>query len=125
MREIHIRKLLERAEKSVHDATLLSNEKSYNTAISRSYYAAFYSAEAILISKEITTRSHKGVITMFGKHLVVPGEIEPKFGRILQQLFNLRQTSDYSIMEEYNQQDAEKAIALAVKFVERIKEELQ
>lgn len=125
MSEIHIKKLLERAEKSIHDASLLRNESSFNTAISRSYYAAFYSAEAILISKEVTTRSHKGVITMFGKHLIVSGEIEPKFGRILQQLFNPRQTSDYSIMEEYTLEDAEKAISLAVSFVARIKQELQ
>lgn len=45
-----IRALLEKAERYLRSAKLLENAGDYDSAASRSYYAMFYGAEALLLS---------------------------------------------------------------------------
>lgn len=72
--------LFERADKSLEDAHCLHFErKSYESAVSRAYYAA----EACLLSVDETVSSHKGLIAQFGKQFVKTGLVEPEYGRML------------------------------------------
>ena len=48
----------------------------YDVAISRAYYAMFYSATALLLTKGISRSKHSGVYSAFGQHFVKPGLIE-------------------------------------------------
>jgi len=38
----------------------------YDTSINRSYYAVFYSTNALLVKKGIKTKTHKGIGRKFG-----------------------------------------------------------
>lgn len=65
-----INALVKKAKDSVLGAEILFKSKFYNFSISRSYYAMFYLAEAILLTKELSYSSHKGVISGFSEHFV-------------------------------------------------------
>ena len=68
MREID--SLLERAKKYIKSAQILIDSEDYESAVSRVYYAMFYAAEAILLTKELSFSSHKMVISSFGRYFV-------------------------------------------------------
>lgn len=62
----------------------------------RLYYAAHYAVSALLIAYAIPSHSHDGSITLFSMHFVKSGIVSREMGRLLNQLFALRQTGDYS-----------------------------
>jgi uncharacterized protein len=56
---------LERAETNLNAARDLLEKGYYDIAASRAYYAAFYSASALLLKQDIDTNKHSGVIASF------------------------------------------------------------
>jgi uncharacterized protein (UPF0332 family) len=65
-----IQALIEKARRYLRSTELLIQDGDYDSAVSRSYYAMFYSAEAALLKKKMTFISHKAVISAFGQHFV-------------------------------------------------------
>ena len=62
----------------------------------RLYYAAHYAVSALLIAYKIPFHSHDGSITQFSQHFVKTNIVARDMGRLLNQLFTLRRTGDYS-----------------------------
>ncbi|MCX7785937.1 MAG: HEPN domain-containing protein, partial [candidate division WOR-3 bacterium] len=60
--------LIKRAEKYLKSAELLLKSKDYESSVSRTYYAMFYSVQALLLTKNMSFSSHKAVISAFDKH---------------------------------------------------------
>jgi uncharacterized protein (UPF0332 family) len=56
-----IRDLIERAEKFLTTAKHALDLEDYDSCASRSYYAMFFMAEAVLLTKNLSASSHKGV----------------------------------------------------------------
>jgi uncharacterized protein (UPF0332 family) len=52
----------------------LDNEY-YDVSASRSYYAAFYAASALLLNEGIDTSKHSGVIALVHQHFVKSGKL--------------------------------------------------
>ena len=73
----------------------------YNTAINRLYYACYYATSALLLSRQIETKSHDGVRQMLGKEFVLTGKMDPQWGRFYSQIFGKRTTGDYEDFVEY------------------------
>ncbi len=62
---------LARAKETLNDAlTLILNGSSSNSIVNRLYYACFYAALALLLSKGLETKSHEGVQRMIGLHFI-------------------------------------------------------
>jgi uncharacterized protein (UPF0332 family) len=68
MKEIEF--LIKRAMRYLKSAEILLKEGDYESSVSRTYYAMFYSAQAMLLTQNLSFSSHKGVISAFGKHFV-------------------------------------------------------
>lgn len=51
MREVKL--LMEKAKRSLSSAELLLEEGDYDATVSRAYYSMFYSAEAILLTRDV------------------------------------------------------------------------
>ena len=64
-------------------------------AISRAYYAAFYAAEAALLSLGETRSKHAGVISAFGDLVVRQRRLDVSAGKVLVSLFDRRNQADY------------------------------
>ncbi len=69
-------------------------------SVSKSYYAIFYAAQALLKSAKIDVIKHSAVESAVGYHFVKTGKIDQKYHRILLDARKLREIADYDIQEE-------------------------
>jgi uncharacterized protein (UPF0332 family) len=79
----------------------------------------FYAATALLSSKGISRSKHSGVHSAFGQYFVKPGLIEPQYGRMLSNAFNVRLDSDYGLAPSVNLTLVKNILRDAEQFVER------
>ena len=115
---------LRRAEESLAAARELLDSGHCDFAASRSYYAAFYGANALLLSKGISRSKHSGTISAFHRYVVKTGEVPEECGKIIGELFELRGIADYGGTEHVDSEAAEDAIEKAERFVQAIRESL-
>ncbi len=93
MKEIKL--LLEKSDRYLKSAEILLENKDTSSSVSRTYYAMFYAAEAVLLTKDITMSSHKGILSSFGEYFIKTGIFEKKLGKFLSNAFKERQIGDY------------------------------
>jgi len=120
-----IQSLIEKARRYLRSAELLIQDGDYDSAVSRSYYAMFYSAEAALLKKKMTFTSHKAVISGFGRHFVKTGIFDRRLGRDLNIIFGERQLGDYGSDFSISEDNARKAFESARGFFDQVAEWLK
>jgi len=118
-------KELNRAKKALSAAKALLEYQLYEDCVSRAYYAVLHAAKAALAMEGVEPQSHNAVRRMFGLHLVKTGKIEKDFAKILTAEQEDREIGDYDIHIEIEQDTAQKRVADAEKFVQRIEKYLQ
>ena len=114
-----------RAEKALRSAKILEENGELEDAVSRAYYAMFHAARAILFSKGVKAKTHRGTISLFGEKIVKEGVLSREFADMLRKALDLRQKSDYELYAELNEELVEEVIKNAGKFVEKIEELLE
>jgi uncharacterized protein (UPF0332 family) len=114
-----VRFYLDRANNALKQAGDNLNLGHYDVATSRAYYAMFYAASALLVSQGISRSKHSGVHAAFGQYFVKPGLIEPQYGRMLVNAFNVRLDSDYEAKPSLSLELAEDILRDASQFVDR------
>lgn len=114
-----------RAEKALRSAGFLEENGELEDAVSRAYYAMFHAARAILFSKGVKAKTHRGIISLFGEKIVKVGVLGEEFADMLRKAFDLRQKSDYELYAELSEELVEEVIRNAGKFVEKIRELLE
>jgi uncharacterized protein (UPF0332 family) len=62
------KKLFSLALEELDIAKLLLERAHYRASICRSYYSMYYAAQASLLSENIDTATHKGLIRLFSLH---------------------------------------------------------
>jgi len=67
-RENLIQLSLDRAYETLQEAQLLAQTRHPSGAANRVYYACFYAVTALLMTKDITSSKHGGVIALFNRH---------------------------------------------------------
>ena len=72
---------LARAREAFRAGLTLVEAGSYLGAINRFYYAAFYAAKALLVTKGIDSSKHSGVIALFQQHFVKTGLLDSPLPR--------------------------------------------
>lgn len=109
--------LFARARESLKAARILIKEDLPNIAASRAYYALFYVAEALLLSRCLAFSSHSAVIAAFGKEFARPSALDQKFHRYLIASQNLRQTGDYGVEENVSLSEASQIVDWGEEFL--------
>ena len=89
--------LIDRARRSLRAAELLLREGEPGIAASRAYYAMFYAAEAMLLSRNLSFSKHSGVMAAFGREFAKTGAAPSEFHRWLMDAFDARNVGDYDI----------------------------
>lgn len=120
-----IKSLIERAKKYLKSTEILLKEGDYESSVSRTYYAMFYSAQAVLLTKNLSFSSHKGVISAFGEHFVKTGIFPKEMGRKLNRAFEKRQIGDYEYTFVISKTEAEEIFENGKEFVEEIIQHLK
>jgi len=118
MKEVEF--LIKRAMRYLKSAEILLKEEDYESSVSRTYYAMFYSAQAMLLTQNLSFSSHKGVISAFGKHFVKTGIFPREMGRALNMAFEKRQIGDYEYKFVISKEEAKKILGDGNDFVEKI-----
>ncbi len=110
---------LDHAHRDLQAAQSNLDQGFYGVAVTRSYYAMFYAASALLVSKGISRSKHSGVRSAFGEYFVKTGLIEAEYARMLGYAFDSRLDSDYNIMFTVERKLAEGVLRDAQSFIGR------
>lgn len=113
-----IASLIERARKYLHSANLLLQEGDHESSVSRTYYAMYYSAQALLLTKNLSSSSHKGLISLFGEHFVKDGLLPKEMSKELGRAFEKRQLGDYQHVPVITEDEANELLESGKWFVE-------
>lgn len=116
---------MQKAERALTSAQLLLADGDLDGACNRAYYAMFDAAHAALLasgadSNPGETKTHRGLIAAFGKHLVSNGRIPSEFGKALNQVERIRLLADYT-GEDIDDEAARWALTRASDFVAAIR----
>lgn len=120
-----VKTLIERAERYLKSAEILVNDGDFESAVSRAYYAMFYSVQAVLLTKNLSFSSHKGVITMFGEYFIKTGVFSKELGRELNRAFAKRQIGDYTHAFVISEDEAKQVLENGQHFVAQMEQYLQ
>ena len=114
------KKLFSLALEELDIAQLLLEKEHYRASISRSYYSMYYAAQALLLSQNIDTSTHKGLIRLFSLHFVKTGQFPPEWSNTLKAAYDLRQLSDYDADFTGTLAEAEMLLEKAKTFVAEV-----
>jgi len=119
-----LRDLIEKAETFLHTAEYVLSIADYDSCASRGYYAMFFIAEASLLTRQVTSSSHKGVINLFGEHFVKTGILDKHLGNALNLAYRKRIIGDYGVDRRVTKEEAEDLLEAARDFVGKVKDYL-
>jgi uncharacterized protein (UPF0332 family) len=85
---------------------LLYGGRSTQGVINRSYYAMFYAALAFLEKIGRAPSKHAGVISLFDREFVIKGSFSKQLSKDFHKAFELRQVSDYRVMDSISSDKA-------------------
>jgi uncharacterized protein (UPF0332 family) len=120
-----ITSLIERADKYLKSSEMLLEEGDYESSVSRTYYAMFYAAEAVLLTKNLSFSSHRGVISAFGEHFIKTDIFPRDLGKEFNRAFEKRQLGDYEYTCVISKEEAREILEKGKDFVVKITEYLK
>ncbi len=118
-------KLLRKAEVTLRAASELYAKGFFEDSASRSYYAMFHAARAALTKVGVTTSTHEGTVSEFGRRLVLEGVFPRDLGRALAEAKAARETYEYSATMEIEGDEAEALLRAAERFVSQVKSQFK
>lgn len=92
----------------------------YRGAISRAYFSAFDLVRALLLSKKVLAKSHKGVIIQFNQHFIETKILPQKWGKWFASIQKQRLTADYDTEEEVSLSAAKEIIGEVDEFHDEV-----
>ena len=113
------------AEGTLDDTVHNAKNNRNRVAINRCYHAYFYLIRSLLLEKNIHSKTHSGLISEFGKIFIKTGIIPKEFSNNLAFLFDQRQTADYDLDEEIDNEEVDKALQMVEEFINFVKEKYQ
>jgi len=112
-----IEELLERARLSQKAAANLLRDGFPNFAASRAYYSMFYTAQSLLLSKDLSFSSHSAVIAAYGKEFAKTKLLNPEFHQLLMEAQDRRNIGDYGMIGEIEDEEAQEILDWSKKFL--------
>ena len=115
---------LKSSKEKLNSATILLENKQFNDSLSRSYYAMFTAARALLATKRLDSSKHSGVISLFNQHFVKTGIVAKDLGQMLMKGKDLRENGDYKDFVEVSMEEAQQQYSDAEEFIKQIEDAL-
>jgi uncharacterized protein (UPF0332 family)/predicted nucleotidyltransferase len=116
---------LENSEEELADADLLIRSGMERLAVSRCYYAIFYAASALLLTKGIIRAKHSGTRSALSEYFIRMGTLPEHLGDIYKLLQGEREMADYKLAADPPWEDiAEIRLEQAKEFVTAIRDYL-
>lgn len=116
---------LEDGKEKIESAEILFNNSKYKDSASRSYYAIFSAARALLATKGLDSSKHTGIIALFNQHFVKTGVVKREMSKLLTGAKIVRERSDYADFVIISKEEALEQINSAKEFVKEIEKVLK
>ena len=91
-----IEQKLFRAKATFNEIEVLLQNNFFATAVNRMYYSCFYVTQALLFTKDLSSKTHKGVVTLLHQHFVNTGLFDKEKASFYSELLKERMEDDYS-----------------------------
>jgi len=111
---------LESAREKLMAAEKLADQRLYKDSVSRSYYAIFTAARALLATKQLDSSKHSGVIALFNQNFVKGGLVRKEASKCLERAKLYREQADYGDFYLVSLQEAGAQIQSAREFISEI-----
>lgn len=111
---------MRKANETIAETTVLIENKYWNTAINRMYYACFYAVGALLVKHGVETSSHSGTRQKFGQLFILTGRISRELGKHYTELFEKRQKGDYNDFFDFDEDAVLKLYKPSKDFIKEI-----
>ena len=122
--EDYIRYRIQRAKETVDEVQTHIENKFWNTAINRLYYACFYAVGTLLMKHNIEVSSHTGVRQKFGYFFVKSEKFDRKLAKHYTDLFE-RHKGDYNDFYDYDEETVLALYPLSIEFIKQIEKLLE
>jgi uncharacterized protein (UPF0332 family) len=116
---------LQRARKALRAARVLRDSGFPEDAVSRAYYAMFYSAKALTVHQGQALSKHRAVISAFGRDFARTGALDPALHLYLREAYEQRGIADYTWNAEMRDKTATEHIKRAEEFLAAVEAYLQ
>lgn len=116
---------IQRAKETILEVQVLIDNRFWNTAINRMYYACFYAVGALLVKKDIRTSSHSGSRQKFGQYYVKTGIVDCELAKRYTDLSEKRHKGDYNDFFDYDEDTVKRLFPKSKLFIELIEKLLK
>lgn len=121
-REQAIKLKLQKANALLGEAEVLMQNKFYAIVINRLYYGCFHATKALLLTKDLTPKTHSGVVNLLHLHFVQSGLFDMEQASFYSRLLQQRMEEDYSDFIIEDAETTEGFIAPAKAYVGYVEE---
>ncbi|MBI5473985.1 MAG: HEPN domain-containing protein [Ignavibacteriae bacterium] len=103
--------------KEGRDAFALRN---YGNAVGRAYYAIFSGMRALLAVRNLDSKTHSGVLSLFNQHFIKENLLPKGFGKLARDAKNIRERADYGDFEIITRDTASEYVEKADEFLKKV-----
>ena len=111
---------MEKAKNTYQEDLLLLNAGMLDGAVNRFYYAVFHAMRSVLATKGYDAPKHSGVISLFNKHFVKPGNFSKQASKIVTSTFSERSTADYNDYKTFQENEVNMISTQVKSFLEEV-----
>ena len=115
---------IQRASETLQEARLMLDGGHLYGASNRIYYACFYATVALLLTKDLSSSKHSGVMALLNRHFVKEGVVPVSMGKFYSRMFDNRLESDYGDIVELNGDDIRADLKTAEEFIGLLKSQV-
>ena len=90
-----IKTKLKKSAAFIAEADVLYQHKLYNTLVNRLYYSCFHVTKGLLLTKDLVSKTHSGVVALLNEHFVKSNIVSAAQATFFKSLMNERVQSDY------------------------------
>jgi uncharacterized protein (UPF0332 family) len=112
---------LKKADEALASAELEVNAGHTGFAVNRLYYACFYAVTALLLRDGKQFARHSAVKSEFVRSYVKPGQVDARWNKFYQKLFDDRQEGDYVPTVTFEKSDVSARLHQAREFIDLIR----
>jgi len=116
---------IERAFENFEAAQLLFDNEKFFNSVTAIYYSAFQIVLAVLLTKDISIKTHKSVLNNFSKYFIKDEIFPREFGRLLNKLMDYRSHADYADFVELTKEEVEDLLNQTKIFLDELNKYIQ
>jgi uncharacterized protein (UPF0332 family) len=111
---------LRKARVIFNEASVLMENKFYATVINRLYYSCYHALKALLLTKDIISKTDSGTAGMLYQHFVQPGFFDMSYAAFYNHLLQQRMEEEYSDFVTENKEIAGEMIEPARSYLQYV-----